>query len=135
DLNLAEKCLHKAVELSTKKNIALHSLGNFYERQKRDLLGAKMFYEICVDLPVGNFGAELDLLRIKRQMNHSFDPVEDFHRILERYQVPGKIIHTYLQMGHFYYFEQSDLENAEKYYRKAISYNPESANLKVRVNC
>ena len=87
-LQKQKECVDKAVAYDPNDTSILHEAGMFYWRVKqyRDLILAQEYLEkACRCSSDGNFWADVDLAKFRKNCNPSYDIIEDFTPLLTKY--------------------------------------------------
>nr|CAD7269492.1 unnamed protein product [Timema shepardi] len=125
---LAKKCIDKALTLLPNNLMALHYAGMIAERVKNDYPKAKTYYLRSGER--GNYGAYMDLFKLKQKENKNYDPISDLEMLLEKFQEGSRKLETLSQIGSYHLLVKNDLEKAFYYWKQVIEINPECSQLK-----
>nr|CAD7410605.1 unnamed protein product [Timema cristinae] len=125
---LAKKCIDKALTLLPDNLMALHYAGMIAERFENDRPKAKTYYLRSGER--GNYGAYMDLFKMKQRESKNYDPISDLKMLLEKFKEGSRTLETLCQIGSYHLLVKNDLEKAFYYWKKAIEIDPEHSNLK-----
>ncbi|GLH10945.1 Uncharacterized protein GBIM_15822 [Gryllus bimaculatus] len=128
DLDNAKTCILNALDIAPKNPMANHVAGTYYTTVKNYKLAMEYLSKACT---YGVFGAEIDLIVLKSQINETYVPVADIERLLEVYKEKPHQESTLCLLGAYYHFSENNFKKAFTYWSQVIELDINSEKLKV----